>query len=515
MLSLLKARYASLDLRSLGAFRIALGLVILVDLLRRAPELSSHYSNVGWLQNHVVLFRPPSQHLLSVYLVASTVTQVWIVFALHVAAAAAFLVGFRTRVAQIALLVFTISLNSRNVLLENGGMVVLNLLLVWSLFMPLGARFSWDSRHVAVRARQVAPFTSLASVALLLQWVAIYFFNTVQKTGDTWKQGTAVYYFLQQDRMVTALGAAVRDWIPLSFGQALSWGALVLEGCIAILLIAPFAQARARAAAWGLGCLLHLTIALLVELGPFSWAMMAGFVALQPAQSWRGLEARFGRRAPETKIGRWLWQQMRPTSELTSTDPPGIERFSSRLKVLGREACVLPLVIVAGWQLLLENAAVPDFLKWKQPTWVQGMVLAPRMFQGWSMFAPNPPEEDGKIVAVAHTAGGRRIDPFTGRAPDFDLQPAGGFGMSQQWGDFHRRLAEPRFAGYLVGVEDYLRRYPERTGRSEDRLVSLELFYVWETIPVPGRPHQPPRRRVLKPPSRALPGLLRAPLAFP
>ncbi len=511
----LKDLYASLDLRSLGVFRIALGFVIMVDLLWRAPELSSHYTNAGWIQNHAILFRPPSPHLFSVYLVASTETQVWLLFALHVAVAAAFVVGYRTRSMQIALAVFAISLNSRNVLLENGGMVVLNLLLVWSLFMPLGARFSWDCRRAARRTRRVTPFTSLAAVALLLQWVAIYFFNTVQKTGDTWRQGTAVYYFLQQDRMVTALGAAVRDLIPYSSGQLLSWGALGLEGSIAILLVAPFAQSRARAAAMGLGCLLHLGIALVVELGPFSWAMMAGFVALLPAESWRGLEAWFRRRAPVTRLGRWIWQEVRPACEARFEEPSGVERLSSGVKVLAREACVLLLVVVAGWQLLLENAAVLEALKWKQPKWVQAMVLGPRMFQGWSMFAPNPPVEDGKIVAVARTVDGRSIDPLTGRAPDFNLQPAAGFGMSQQWGDFHRRLAEPRFAGYLGGVEDYLRRYAERTRQADDRIVSLQLFYVWETIPKPGAPRETPKRRVLKPPNRALPGLLGAPLISP
>ncbi len=487
-------------MRSLGLFRVLFGLVIVVDLLRRAPEFLLHYSNVGWLPNYVVLREPPSPHLFSAYFAASTPTQVWLLFALHLAAGCAFTLGYRTSIAHALVAVLSVSLNSRNVLLENGGMVVLNLLLVWTWFLPLGARFSWDAGMTAIAApgvrRGQLRVVSLAAFALLMQWFVIYFFNTVHKNGDAWKDGTALYYFLQQDRMVTGLGAALRATLPLSWGKLLTWGALGLEAAIAILLVSPFAQNRARMLALLLGVLLHSSIAACVELGPFSWVMMAGFVALLPAGAWRGLQHRLGRCAPTTRWGRFLWANVRSESRCNHGPTSGRSRLGGPRKHLS-QSCVGLLLFVAVWQLCIENQAVPAALKPTQPEWVRAIVMTPRMFQGWSMFAPNPPQEDGKLVAFARTVDGRSIDVLTGRAPDFDVQPATGFGMSQATGDFHRRLAEPRFAGYLHGVRDYLLRYPERTGHAADRLQYLELVYVSEIIPAPGTVRAPPRRQVL------------------
>ena len=47
----------TVDTRSLGVFRIAFGLVLLSDLLRRWVELSFWYVNSGLLPNHTLLWR--------------------------------------------------------------------------------------------------------------------------------------------------------------------------------------------------------------------------------------------------------------------------------------------------------------------------------------------------------------------------------------------------------------------------------------------------------------------------
>ena len=57
--SSLTRTYLSLDARSLGLGRIVLGAVLLIDLLRRVPELVTWYTNQGLLPNHTVLWQPP------------------------------------------------------------------------------------------------------------------------------------------------------------------------------------------------------------------------------------------------------------------------------------------------------------------------------------------------------------------------------------------------------------------------------------------------------------------------
>jgi len=106
-----------------------------------------------------------------------------------------------------------------------------------------------------------------------------------------------------------------------------------------------------------------------------------------------------------------------------------------------------------------------------------------------------PPMDDGKVVVEGRTVDGRRFDPLTGKAPDYELQPKGGFRMNQIWGDFHRRIAEPRFNTYLSGVSDFLLNHHELTGRPQDRLVAFEVWFVSEVVPPPGSPKPPPSRQ--------------------
>jgi hypothetical protein len=135
------------------------------------------------------------------------------------------------------------------------------------------------------------------------------------------------------------------------------------------------------------------------------------------------------------------------------------------------------------------------------------------MFQGWSMFAPSPPTDDGKLVVDAVTKGGRKVDPVTGEEPNFDVQPAAGFRMNQITGDFHRRLGEKRFEVYLDGLREYVKNYAKRTGRPEDEITRFDIYFVEERVPPPGQPHAAPTKRKLlsfgSPPKPAAPPVRR------
>ncbi|MCB9577535.1 MAG: hypothetical protein H6717_10975 [Polyangiaceae bacterium] len=226
----LAVRYASADPRSLALLRIALGLLLAVDVLRRFPDLAAHYSNAGWRPNYAVFAHPLTPHLFSLHLSLSTPTAVAVLLSLQVAVSLLLCVGYRTRWMQLASALLVTSLDSRTILLENGGFVVLNLLAVWTLFLPLGRRLSVDAWLASWRGdvegsvddlnrrlpRDTTPVVSLAIFALIAQWAVIYFFNTVHKDGSTWHDGTAVYYFFQQDRMLTSFGGLVRHHIPFA-----------------------------------------------------------------------------------------------------------------------------------------------------------------------------------------------------------------------------------------------------------------------------------------------------------
>jgi hypothetical protein len=660
----LKKTYAAADPRSLGIFRIALGVVLFFDVLRRVPEIHSHFSNTGWLTNHFMLFRPMSEHLLSVYLAFSSPEEVRFLMALHLLLCLLFIIGWRTRLMHLLVLLLLVSINSRNIMLENGGSVVLTALTIWTLFLPLGRRFSVDAIRASLRqrhengadalndrsdpARPTAPVVSLAVTALILQWVVIYALNVVQKSGPEWKDGTAAYYLFHQDRVITGFAEWMRGFFSLGAYKALTVSGLAIEGLVALLLVLPVWTARARMLAWALSFALHFSIALVTDLGPFSWAMIIMFIVLVPASVWDRLTERFEGRFPRFDLyfpaasGFWIefcrvvkrfdvldhvrfvpvsvpqhseavppeesdeeaddeeeeeeeedddpdegksgdggaakisavapsnelerlvskslvveakkggerfagiralfavatavpggplltlplrlpgvrglvdrrlaraarnaadvdrWFEVEELSKKPERRAPDLTPFRKAAQRLfaGVQAGTVMLVMVAcGLQLLVENPSVPAELKpRRQPTFLRAMVVYPRMFQGWSMFAPSPPTTDSRLVIDGVTIDGRRLDPLTGEPPVFEVAPPSARRMNQIWGEFHRRVGDRRFEPYLEGLKDFIRRHHDVVKSPKDRLMAFEGWYVTETIPPPGERMKPAERRLL------------------
>jgi hypothetical protein len=143
-------------------------------------------------------------------------------------------------------------------------------------------------------------------------------------------------------------------------------------------------------------------------------------------------------------------------------------------------------MVLGTSQILVENAIVPQWAKPKRPDWVVQMVVYPRLFQGWSMFAPDPPREDGWMIVDGRTKDGRKLDPLTGKEPNFSMDLPGGPDFSPQWGAFHMRIFENRFRVYYNGMRDYLLRTHEISGRPQDQLVAFDAWYLSRRVADPG-----------------------------
>src|SRR6185437_14618979 len=142
---------------------------------------------------------------------------------------------WHTRVFQVASLVCLVSLDARNILLENAGNNAAIALLAFTVFLPLGSRFSLDSLqwslsardekgaralnarphlgHDAVQAARSPGWSpvSLAAFAVLAQIALIYLAMGLQQKGAAWQDGTAFYYSLNTERFVSAAGVFARS----------------------------------------------------------------------------------------------------------------------------------------------------------------------------------------------------------------------------------------------------------------------------------------------------------------
>jgi predicted DCC family thiol-disulfide oxidoreductase YuxK len=304
--------YLTVDARSLGFGRIVLALILLLDLVRRIPDITLFYSNQGLVPNHMMLWRPPTQWMFSFFFILSHPDEVAFAFVLVGIVYFLLLIGWRTRLMQVLALICVLSLHGRVTLLENGGDWMLGELALWTTFLPLGRRFSVDAVLASLRARRettaaelgdrkamdvslTMTVVSLAVLAVALQIANSYIFNAAHKGGPTWRSGTAVHYVLHQDRMCTWFAVWMRPYMSLWLSRILSWGSLVTESILPVMLLAPFQKVSARRVAIVSIIALHLGFQCFINLGIFSFAMIGYTPFLMTGADWEAL-ARFTQR---------------------------------------------------------------------------------------------------------------------------------------------------------------------------------------------------------------------------
>ncbi len=166
----------SADPRALGIFRVALGLLALWDVARRVPYITVFYSDAGVL--------PGNGSLLG----ATRPEEVALFFALAAFCLLCFTIGWRTKLFHVLGAVSIWSIHGHDAVLQSATDVVLDLWLLWTLFLPLGRRLSADAllrsltshddkTPAAIALRPAPPRTpvgSLAVTAVILQLVLIF-----------------------------------------------------------------------------------------------------------------------------------------------------------------------------------------------------------------------------------------------------------------------------------------------------------------------------------------------------
>src|SRR6185436_8998624 len=159
----------------------ALGGVFVWDVVGRVPDLRAHYSEVGVLPVALAArMQTPWVYWTPFAWLSGEPTALALLFALMGAAGLMLVLGYRTRIASAICWLLLAMLHMRNNMVYFGGDNLMRVVLFWSMFVPLGARWSLDAR----RSRDVVSdrFVSLGSAALLLQIATVYWVTGLSKT---------------------------------------------------------------------------------------------------------------------------------------------------------------------------------------------------------------------------------------------------------------------------------------------------------------------------------------------
>lgn len=423
----------TVDPRSLAVFRVAFGLICIIDLLLRWHHIEMMYTNQGVLPNHYALYiTGDNPQRLSLLYSLDEAWEVKTYFLATIGCLLCFIAGWRTRLFQILSMVLMISVHNRNGVAHIGADIVHNLWWLWTITLPLGRSWSVDAWLAARRGAELAtlraPIKSLAITGFMLQLAVIYFFNTIHKTGPTWMKGEAVHWLLHQDRILTDFGLWFREVMPTKALWVMSWATLIVEGMAPILIWSPVAVVWCRRLLIVSLTGLHLNIALVTDLSLFSYLMIISYsLLLTPADCdliarlGHSLRRRLGGLA-ETLIstlqgaGAWLER----STQIHTIEPPAGPKHRP-IRFWAAQIVVLITVVVCTHRAIEQNRALrrlfPDH---KMPKWAKHLSHYGDFQQGWQLFAPDAPVKDGWMVLDVTLADGTHVDPRTGEAPDLD-----------------------------------------------------------------------------------------------
>lgn len=463
----------AVEVRSLALFRVALGALLLADLVARSFDFQAHYTDFGVLPRWVLL-RHQSEWYFSLHMISGAWPVQAGLFLLAGAAAGALIIGWRTRQAVVLLWMLTLSLHIRNPMVLYGADAMIQAMLLWSLFVPLGACWSVDRRLSGSTEPATGKVTSVGSAAFVAQVIFVYVFSALLKTGPPWADGTAIYYALSVDHIVRPLGKMLLDYPTLMMWG--TYGVYYLELIGPLFLLCPLCVGPVRMVVIVLFMLLHLSLGLCLKVGLFPLAGVVLMLPLLPSCFW---ELRAVRRIV-TRLG-----------EITGSTLTGLDRlFGSglarpprmRQTWLGAIVCLSALAYVLLW-----NIATLPKASGAIPTRLVGIGWMLGLEQRWDMFAPQPMTDDGWFVLPAVLRDGTELDLITREPVSWDKpELASDLHWSDRWQKYMRNLWERDKAWNRVHFGRYLCRDWNSTAPEARKLETFDVYFMLEVTAPPG-----------------------------
>lgn len=487
-----------LDTRSLAIGRILLGGIAVLDVVSRVADYRFFYTEEGALPRAAVMQYLQRLDHISLFMASGANWWAGACFALEVVAAVAFMVGYRTRQANIMLWAMVIGSQARGSILLQAGDVVLRLLLFWCMFLPMGTRLSVD--RLAGRLESTVPrqVLSVATTALQFQLAAIYIWSSLLKTGAPWRNGEAVWYALNLDHFAKQpLASMLLDHEAI--WRMLTHATYAWEMAGPWLLLTPFLFGPLRTLVVAGFVAMHLGFSAGLELGLFTWICIAGWIVLLPG---------------------WLWDKLGWPVAAAEVEPscPGLpwaRRAGSRWGIWGRYSLSQVPAFFFLWLIFQWNMSTIDARSWSVPKFGSSIGHTLRLDQRWDMFAPVPFTDDGWFVIPGELANGEFVELWQGgdvawasdaeratwtraleapkeakqRAYDLSRQkPALVSAMypNQRWRKYMRNLWLSRYRALRLYYGKAVCKQWNREHSGGEKLRRFNMVYMKEATPRPG-----------------------------
>lgn len=465
------------DIRSLALFRICIGLLVIGDIIFRFQDPVAFYTDEGVLPRNVHIEQYDSWYS-SLYLINGLPIISKILLLLTIFFALLFLIGLCTRFTNIILWILVSSLHTRNPLILTGGDTLLHLLLFWSIFLPLGAKFSMDSLFRSKSDLQKS-FFSLGSVALLLQLAFVYSFTAINKICPEWLNGEAIYYALNIDQYVTPLGTQLLKFP--SVIKVLSYFVFYFELFGPFLLFIP---GKLRLIPIFLFFCLQAGFGLSLSVGIFPFSTSIAIIPFLPSVFWDNISNKFNFSFFEN-----------------------LKSFLLRnnfLNTVHKSFILEPFIFDRHW---LTNFLVSFFLllaftfnlqsvksiNFKMSEWLQRIGFFFSLDQRWYMFGPVTLKDDYWYVFQGTLKNEERIDLFKNTKKISFKKPkyASTLYKNHRWRTYIRSLWVSDNSRLYPYYGNYLCTLWNKDHTEDKKLKEIEFLYTREITPPRGKKPNP------------------------
>jgi hypothetical protein len=467
---------AGLDLRSIALLRIGIATCLLIDLGGRLGDLEAHYTDAGLFPRDATIETMDAWHV-SLHLANGQSIFQAILFGMAALSAACLLIGVHTRLAAIMSWLFIVSLQNRNFIILNGADVLLRMILFWSLFLPLGAKFSVD--HVRSVSRPQAEdnwVVSWGTVFYALQFMLVYVFAGLIKSEiPAWREGAGLAYALRSPEFVEPLGLKLVEYESAMrfFNGFVIYGELFGS----FLLMLPVWTTATRLALVVGFSALHILIGATMSVGMFPVVAIVAVTAFLPSPFWDHAARVVGRRANflvqgAGRLASWLrahWARVDPPPEPRH---PLLRRWGA---ASFGSACIILVVLCNFSTYRPLPFLIPEKLQWITPLL--------RLEQRWDMFAA-PLTAGGWYVIPARLTSGAEVDLAT-RKPSvsWDEPPlVADTYANARWKKYFMNISIPPYAQHRLLFGRYLCRSWNAEHPGAQSLEAFKIYFMRQAV---------------------------------
>jgi len=462
-------RVFALDLRAIALARMAIGLLILVDLWIRCQDIGAFYLPDGITPVGAMPSSPTTFKHLELY---RHIESWWGVAGLMLVAAVfaiSLTLGFYSRSCGLVSWYLLASIQNRNIYVNDGGDLTLKIFLFIGLFLPLGARWSIDAWRNPQWRKLPNEYLSPATVTMVLQFCVMYFTAGVLKSDPVWRHtGDALWLTLNIDQFSTGFARELLHHTTLL--RALTFLVLSIEMTTPLLLLCPLFNHWTRSLSLVLLTCFHLGIASCMHLGLFMPICLGVLIFLWPTPWMNFLESRLPARPESPAVG--------------GTALPSGYRSSWVV----RAAClsIIVFIMVENFFTIPELGMNP---RGGMLTYILDYGRSTGMMQNWTLFAPKPFVQDGWFVVEGTRKDGRVVDLLTGQPATYAKpDPVCDQFKNQRWRRVFQNLWirwNPRHAPMFLR---YMGRHWNAQHGPDDQITFVRLMFVQEMTQLPGIP---------------------------